>query len=179
MVLSTGLRVGQKKQLSTMMAPIVFLTRRIVFLIIVNRENCLSNPLVYVFFIAEIYYTCKTQTGKPIKISKMKNLKTIEELRELVNSENYYFQGNELDTFFDLQKASEEHFKQITEDQDDQEKYYQHFGLNVGEAHINKVKVENYFVDEVNTTVAVCFYESYIDSGVSNEDYFHAYLIRY
>lgn len=109
----------------------------------------------------------------------MKNLSTIEEVRELVNSNNYYFKGNEFDGYFELKAAAEEHFKTVTEDSDDQEAYFKTFGLNVGEAHIDKVKVENYFVDEVNTTVTVEFYEAYVDSGVSNEDYFHAFLIEY
>ena len=109
----------------------------------------------------------------------MKNLKTIEEVRELVNANNYYFKGNEFDGYFKLKAAAEEHFKTVTEDSDDQEAYFKTFGLNVGEAHVEKVKVEKYFVDEVNTTVTVEFYKSYVDSGVSNEDHFHAFLIEY
>ncbi len=97
----------------------------------------------------------------------MKNLSTIEEVRELVKANNYYFKGNEFDGYFEMKAAAEEHFKTVTEDSDDQE------------AHIEKVKVEKYFVGEVNTTVTVEFYEAYVDSGVSNEDYFHAFLIKY
>ena len=114
----------------------------------------------------------------------MKNLSTIEEVRELVNANNYYFKGNEFDGYFELEAAAEEHFKTVTEDIklfgfDDQEAYFKTFGLNVGEAHVEKVKVEKYFVDEVNTTVTVKLYEAYVDSGVSYEDYFHAFLIEY
>lgn len=109
----------------------------------------------------------------------MKNLTTIEEVRELVNNNNYYFKGNEFDGYFELKAAAEKHFKNVTEDIDNQEAYFKTFGLNVGEVHIDKVKVEKYFVDEVNTTVTVEFYKAYVDSGVSNEDYFHAYLIEY
>lgn len=109
----------------------------------------------------------------------MKNLSTIEEVRELVNTNNYYFKGNEFDGYFELKAAAEEYFKTETEDSDDQEAYFKKFGLSVGKAHIQKVKVEKYFVDEVNTTVTVEFYEAYVDSGVSNEDYFHAFLIEY
>lgn len=109
----------------------------------------------------------------------MKNLSTIEELRELVNANNYYFKGNEFNGYLELKSAAEEHFKEVTEDYEDQEVYFKTFGLNVGEARTEKVKVEKYFVDEVNTTVTVEFYEAYVDSGVSNEDYFHAFLIEY
>lgn len=109
----------------------------------------------------------------------MENLSTIEEVRELVNANNYYFKGNEFDGYFELKATAEDHFKTVTEDSDDQEAYFKAFGLNVGEAHIEKVKVEKYFVDEVNTTVTVEFYEAYVDSGGSNEDYFHAFLIKY
>ena len=109
----------------------------------------------------------------------MTNLNTIEEVRELVNSNNYYFKGNEFDGYFELEAAAGDHFKTVTEDFDDQEAYFSAFGLNVGEAHIEKVKVEKYFVDEVNTTVTVEFYEAYVDSGVPDEDYFHAFLITY
>lgn len=109
----------------------------------------------------------------------MKNLSTIEEVRASVNANNYYFKGNEFDGYFDLKAAAEEHFKTVTEDFDDQESYFKTFGLNVGEAHIEKVKVEKYFVDEVNTTVTVEFYEAYVDSGVNKEDYFHAFIIKY
>ena len=72
----------------------------------------------------------------------MKNLSTIEEVRELVNSNNYYFNGNEFDWYFELKAAAEEHFKTVTEDYDDQEAYFKTFGLNVGEAHFEKVKIE-------------------------------------
>ncbi len=109
----------------------------------------------------------------------MKNLSTIEEVRELVNANNYYFKGNEFDGYFELKLAAEEHFKTVTKDYNDQESYFKTFGLNVGEAHYRQSKVEKYFVDELNTTVTVVFYESYVDSGVSNEDYFHAFLIEY
>ena len=121
-------------------------------------------------------YTIKL--NNKLNQTKMKNLRTIEEVRELVNANNYYFKGNEFDGYFELKAAAEEHFKTVTEDSDDQEAYFKTFGLNVGEAHLEKVKVEKYFVDEVNTTVTVEFYEAYVDSGVSNEDYFHAFLIE-
>jgi len=109
----------------------------------------------------------------------MKNLSTIEEVRELVSANNYYFKGNEFDGYFELKAAAEEHFIKVAEDSDGQEAYFKTFGLKVGEVRIEKVKVEKYFVDEVNTTVTVDFYEAYVDSGVSNEDYFHAFLIKY
>lgn len=95
----------------------------------------------------------------------MKTVTTIEQVREAVNANNYYFKGNEFDGYFELKAAAEEHFKTL--------------GLNVDEVEVDKVKIEIYFVDEVNTTVTVEFYEAYVDSGVSNEDYFHAFLIKY
>ena len=80
--------------------------------------------------------------------------------------------------WFEFKESAEEHFKTITEDSDDQEDYYSHFGLNVGECYIDKVKVEKFYVEEVGDVVTVEFYESYIDSGVNQEDYFHGFVIK-
>lgn len=91
----------------------------------------------------------------------MKTATTIEQVREVVNANNYSYRGNEFNSYFDLKTAAEEHFEKI------------------GEAKINKVKVDKYFVDEVNTTVSVEYYESHVDSGVNDEDYFHAFVIKY
>jgi hypothetical protein len=107
----------------------------------------------------------------------MKNVITVEEVRELVERNNYYFKGNEFEGYFELKAAAEEHFKTITKDYDDQEAYFKTFGLNVGEAHIEKVKVEKYFVEEENATVTVEYYEAYVDSGVNEGDYFHGFLV--
>lgn len=109
----------------------------------------------------------------------MENLEKIKDVMDLVNSNNYYYDGNHFNNYFEMKESVESHFKEITEDSDDQEEYYKMVGLNVGEAYIEKVKVERYFVDEVNTTVTVEFFESYIDSGVPKENYYHAYLIQY
>ena len=109
----------------------------------------------------------------------MKTLNTIEELRDLLNSENYYSKGNEFDSYSDLEKSAKEFFLSITSDSDDQEEYYKTFGLDVGDVYLNREKVEKYFVEEVNDTVEVQFYEAYIDSGVSNADYYHAFMLKY
>jgi len=113
------------------------------------------------------------------KQKDMNTLNTIEEVRQVVNNNNYYFKGNEFNSYSELESAAEEHFKSITEDSDDQEGYYNHFGLNVGEAHVDKVKVDKFYVEEVGDVVTVDFYESYIDSGVNQEDYFHGFIISY
>lgn len=95
----------------------------------------------------------------------MKTLATIQDVVELVNANNYYYKDNEFNDYFELKEAAEEHFKS--------------FDLPSGEVHLDKVKTEKYFVEEVNTTVTVEFYEAYIDSGVSKEDYFYGFIINY
>jgi hypothetical protein len=109
----------------------------------------------------------------------MKTLSKTQDVVELVDSSNYYFKGNKFNDYSEMRSAAEEHFMNVTEGSDNQEEYYNYFGLDLGEVHINTVKIEKYFVEEVNTTVIVTLYEAYIDSGVSNEDYFHAYTIFY
>ena len=93
----------------------------------------------------------------------MKTLNTIQDLKDLVNNNNYYYNGNEFKDYFELKESAEEHFKSFNEE-----------GV-----FVDKVKTEKYFVDEVNATVTVDFYEAYVDSGANAEDYFYGFTINY
>lgn len=104
----------------------------------------------------------------------MKNIANEIELVSQINSNNYYFNGNNFENYSSLKNAAENFFKSILEDYDgDVEEYYQRFGG----LHIEKVRVEKFFNEEGNTTLTVDFYEGYIDSGVPAEDYFYGYII--
>jgi len=93
----------------------------------------------------------------------MKTLNTIQDLKDLVNNNNFYYKNNEFSDPFYLIESAEEHFKSFNED-----------GF-----FIDKVKTEKYFVEEVNATVTVDFYEAYVDSGANAEDYFYGFIINY
>lgn len=109
----------------------------------------------------------------------MKTVNTLEEVKELVNNGNYYYNGNEFENYTALEKAAKNFFLEITADNENQKEYYKHFGLELGEVRTERVKIEQYYVEDINCTVTVEFYEAYVDSGVSNEDYFHGYFLRY
>lgn len=107
----------------------------------------------------------------------MKDVKNTTELIDLINSENYYYNGNDYENYNDLEEAANNFFNEITEDSDDKEKYYSDFGLKVGECFVREVKSETYYNEESNCTNTVKYYEAYIDSGVDAESYFYGYTI--
>ena len=100
----------------------------------------------------------------------MKTLNTIQDVIELVNANNYYYRDNEFKDLLYLMESAEEYFKSFANEDSN---------FNAEEVIIDKVKTEKYFVDEVNATVTVDFYEAYTDSGVSAEDYFYGFIINY
>ena len=102
---------------------------------------------------------------------------TINELRELINSNNHYFRNREFKNYFEFLSKAKQHFLSVTVDCDDQQAYFEMFGLDLGEVYVDDHRVEKYFVDEVNATVSVRYYEAYIDSGVNKENYFYGYLL--
>lgn len=107
----------------------------------------------------------------------MKNFNTVEELVKFIGNENYYYNGNNFETYSELEENANEYFNSITEDYEDREDYYSEFGLKVGECHTKAVKPKKYYIEENNTTATVNFYEGYIDSGVPAEDYFYGFYI--
>ena len=100
----------------------------------------------------------------------MKTLNTIQDLRGLVNNNNYYYKDNEFSDPFYLIESADEYFKSFVSG-DSNHRMEGFF--------IDKVKTEKYFVDEVNATVTVDFYEAYVDSGANAEDYFYGFIINY
>ena len=100
----------------------------------------------------------------------MKTLNTIQDISVLVNNNNYYYRDNEFSHPFYLLKSAEEHFKSFANGDSN----YSTEGL-----FIDKVKTEKYFIEEVNATVTVDFYEAYVDSGANAEDYFYGFTINY
>jgi hypothetical protein len=107
----------------------------------------------------------------------MKTLKNENELVEFINDNNFWFKGQNFDSYKKLEEAANLFFKENTESCENQEKYYNQFGLKVGECHLNDVKTEKYYIEESNIDVTVFFVEGYIDSGINEEDYFHGYYI--
>ncbi len=108
----------------------------------------------------------------------MKNFNTLEELVEFIGNENYYYNGNNFETYSELEEDANKYFNDTTEDYEDREKYYTEFGLKVGECHLECKKKEKYYIEESNTTATVHFYEAYIDSGVPEENYFYGFYIN-
>ena len=105
----------------------------------------------------------------------MKTLNNTQEITELVESNNYYFQGQEFENFSDFYKNACNHFNDIEFEY--REYYYNQFGVELGECRFNKVKTEKYYVEDLKNVIEVQFYEAYIDSGVNEEDYFHGYIL--
>ena len=100
----------------------------------------------------------------------MKTLNTIQDLKDLVNNNNYYYKNNEFSDPFYLIESADEYFKSFANGDSN----YSTEGF-----FIDKVKTEKYLIEEVNATVTVDFYEAYIDSGVNAEDYFYGFTINY
>lgn len=100
----------------------------------------------------------------------MKTLPTIQDLRGLVNNNNFYYKNNEFSDPSYLIASAEEHFKIFANGDSDP---------ITERVFIDKVKSERYFVEEVNATVTVDFYEAYVDSGANAEDYFYGFIINY
>ncbi len=99
-------------------------------------------------------------------------LNTIEEVRALANAD--YFKGKEFDNYLKLKEAAEQHFKDVTENLKSQD------FENIEDVKIDKVKIEYYFVEQLNKIVTVEFYEAYlIDSGMKDQDYFYGFIIKY
>ena len=100
----------------------------------------------------------------------MKTLNTIQDVIELVNANNYYYKNNEFSDPFYLIESAEEYFKSFANEDSN---------FNAEGVFVDKVKTEKYFVEEVNATVTVDFYEAYVDSGANAEDYFYGFIINY
>ena len=108
----------------------------------------------------------------------MQTIKNTELIVELVDFNNYYFQGNQFDSLLELENYACSYFNDITEDYEDRGEYYKSFGVDLNDCIINKIRVEKYFNEEYNDITTVEFYEGYIDSGVDEVDYFHGYIIK-
>lgn len=103
----------------------------------------------------------------------MKNIANESKLISQIEANNYYYRGNSFENYSALENAANEYFKSVTADYDDVDGYYEKF---VG-VSIEKVRVENFYNEEGNTTLTVHFYEGWIDSGVPAEGYFYGYFI--
>ena len=107
----------------------------------------------------------------------MKKVNSIEELQQLIEQEDFYYRGKRFESHSEIENAANEFFNENTAEYEDREKYYNSFGLDVGECFTSEVKVESYDGNDLNCLYKVHFYECYIDSGSSAEDYFYGYYI--
>jgi hypothetical protein len=106
----------------------------------------------------------------------MKTVKNESELVDIIDFQSYLYKGKKYDSYKDLKSASIEYFSSITAGFEDEEDYYDKFGLKIGECHLDTVKSEKYFNKGSNATITVDFVEGYIDSGAPEEDYFYGYF---
>jgi len=111
----------------------------------------------------------------------MKEFKNEQEAIEAIESENYYYRDGQFENYAEIEKAANNYFREITENDlepDEEKEHYSKFGLEVGECHLEIVKTELFFNEEINATMKVYFVEGYIDPGVQTEDYFYGYFIE-
>jgi hypothetical protein len=107
----------------------------------------------------------------------MKNFKNETELIKFVDFNVFWFRNHNFENYQVLEKAANDFFKENTESCEDQKKYYEKYGLEIGECHLNEIRTERYYIEENNIEITVNYVEGYIDSAVSEEDYFHGYYI--
>jgi hypothetical protein len=108
----------------------------------------------------------------------MKEVKNIQEAISLIEFNNYYYKDGKFENRNEIEESAKNHFSSITENFDNKAEYYETFGLQIGECHTMLVKSEKIYISDQNITIAVHYFESYIDSGVPCEDYFYGYYIE-
>lgn len=88
---------------------------------------------------------------------------------------NYNYQ-NKFKTFDDFEDNAKEHFNSITDSEPkSKKKYYERFGLNVGDVQIEHKTVIFHLIEGGNISVIFC--EAYIDPGVPLVDYYCGFYI--
>lgn len=117
-----------------------------------------------------------TNRRKPQKQNVMKKVQSMNELIDSIKSNNHCYDRH-FDTYFELLDDCKNFFKENTQDLENQQEYYEQFGLDFGDCFIDKVKTESYFNEEENCVNTVHFMEGYIDSGVPAESYYYGFYI--
>lgn len=108
---------------------------------------------------------------------KMKNVKNELELIAKIESDNYYYRGQNFSNRAELEENAKQFFNDTTAEYEDRASYYSKFGLQVGECFLDNVKNESFFNEESNCVMTVHFIEGCIDSGVPADSYFYGFYI--